>query len=464
MWNRFWNWSMASRIPKEPTLFVLGATGTGKSSLAVDLAKRFNGEIINSDAMQMYAGLPIITNKITYEEQQGIPHHLLGNVQLDEEPWRIGVFQREAKNIMRQIRARGRVPIVVGGTHYYIQSLLFRDSIIGEREADDSDHKLGQESIDEFPILNGPSERILEKLKEVDPLMAERWHPNDTRKIMRSLKIFLETGERASDLYARQQEYRDKNCQDSSKIDFFGENISPESTLLFWIYAEPEVLKKRLDDRVIKMVETGLLDEVKSIDQYLEKQLSNGIKIDITRGIWASIGWKEFESYRLALKTGTDVENALNFSIQKTQIATRQYAKRQLRWIRLKLRPALAWDHGWSRRFYLLNGTNISKFKEDVTDIAIKITADFLANKELPLPQEISSTAKIVLSTDDKKPNVWFRQTCDTCLITSMNEIEWDSHLRSRRHRALVKKRLKKMERRGSRDLDLSNPSTSDVP
>ncbi|RKF60826.1 tRNA dimethylallyltransferase [Erysiphe neolycopersici] len=455
---------MASRIIKEPIIFVMGATGTGKSMLAVDLAKRFNGEIINSDAMQMYAGLPITTNKITYEEQQGIPHHLLGNIQIDEEAWRIGVFQRQAKIIIRQIRDRGKVPIVVGGTHYYIHSLLFGDSIIGENEGDDSNFQLDKEILDEFPILNGSPELILKKLREVDPLMADRWHPNDTRKITRSLMIYLKTGEKASDLYARQQEYRDKKSQNMLNMKTTGVGLSPESTLLFWIYAEPEMLKNRLDDRVLKMIEAGLLNEVESMEQYLQKQLSGGIKIDTTRGIWTSIGWKEFESYRLALKTGTDLENAINFSIQKTQVATRQYAKRQLRWIRLKLRPALAQNRGWNERLYLLDGSNASNFREDVIDLAIKITAKFLLNQKLSLPQEISSTAKRVLACEDKKPDVWFRRTCDTCLITSMNEIEWDLHLRSRKHRGLVKKKLKVMEMENSRDLRLKSSFTLDDP
>lgn len=449
---------------KEPIIFIIGATGTGKSMLAVDLAKRLNGEIINSDAMQMYAGLPIITNKITYEEQQGIPHHLLGNIQIDEEAWRIGVFQRQAKIIIGQIRARGKVPIVVGGTHYYIQSLLFGDSIIGENGVDDSNFQLDKEVLDEFPILNASSELILKKLREVDPIMAERWHPNDTRKITRSLMIYLKTGEKASDLYARQQEYRDKKSQNALDMDTVGVGLSPESTLLFWIYAESEILKNRLDDRVLKMVEAGLLKEVESMDQYLQKQHSAGIKIDTTRGIWGSIGWKEFEPYRLALKTRIDLENALDFSIQKTQAATRQYAKRQLRWIRLKLRPALTHTHGWNERLYLLDGSDVSNFKVDVIDLAIEITSKFLLDQKLPLPQEISSTAKTVLSCEDKKPDVWFRRTCETCLITSMNEIEWGMHLTSRKHRRLEKKKLKLKDIENSRDLRLKISFPLDDP
>ncbi|POS83355.1 hypothetical protein EPUL_004542 [Erysiphe pulchra] len=442
---------MASRIIKEPIIFVMGATGTGKSMLAVNLAKRFNGEIINSDAMQMYAGLPIVTNKITEEERQGIPHHLLGNIKIDEEAWRIGVFQKQAKIIIRQIRERGKVPIVVGGTHYYIQSLLFGDSIIGENEVDDSNFQLDKEILDEFPILNGSPDLILNKLREVDPVMAERWHPNDIRKITRSLMIYLKTGEKASDLYARQQEHRDKKSQNTLEMDNIGVGLRPESTLLFWIYAEPEMLKNRLDDRVLKMIKAGLLKEVVSMDQYLQKQLSTGVRIDTTKGIWASIGWKEFESYRLALKTGIDLENALNFSIQKTQVATRQYAKRQLRWIRLKLRPTLAQNHGWNERLYLLDGSNVSNFKCDVIDLAIKITEKFLLNEKLSLPQEISSTAKRVLSCEEKKPDVWFRRTCDTCLKTAMNEIEWDLHLRSRKHRRFMKKNKSHGDRKSQR-------------
>ncbi|TQS37005.1 hypothetical protein Golomagni_02534 [Golovinomyces magnicellulatus] len=467
MWSRSLKNLMETMLSRPPILIVLGATGTGKSKATVELAKRFNGEIINGDAMQMYAGLPIITNKVTNEEQEGIPHHLLGRIQLEEETWRVGVFQREATSIIRQIHARGNVPVIVGGTHYYIQSLLFGDSIVGENQTDEGE-LLGSLSTTntsrEFPILDGPPDLILKKLREIDPVMARRWHPNDTRKISRSLEIFLKTGEKASDIYARQQESSNMKNNDSLKLESAGENFSPETTLLFWIYTEPEVLKKRLDARVHQMMRAGLLDEVKTMDQYLQTQQTAGLKVDGSQGIWASIGWKEFKPYLEALKSGGNLEDALSLSIQKTQAATRQYAKRQIRWIEMKLRTALAKSQGWNDRLYLLDGNDVSNFKENVADLAIKITADFLDGKKLLLPQEISSTAKTVLSCKKKKPDVWFRKTCEICLITSMNEIEWEAHLKSRKHRGLAKKRLKNVVKEKLEGTRPHESSASETP
>ena len=106
--------------PSQPLIVVCGPTGTGKSKLAVSLAKRFNGEIINADAVQMYKGLPIVTNKIPVHEMEGIPHHLLGEIELTAAPWNVTNFTAASISIIERIRARGRIPIVVGGTGHYI--------------------------------------------------------------------------------------------------------------------------------------------------------------------------------------------------------------------------------------------------------------------------------------------------------------------------------------------------------
>ncbi|KAI1007698.1 hypothetical protein K3495_g532 [Podosphaera aphanis] len=435
---------MAETLSRKTLLLVFGATGTGKSQLAIELAKRFNGEIINSDAMQMYAGLPIVTNKATIEEQQGIPHHLLGHIRLDQEAWRVGLFQREAERLIRQIRNRGRVPVVVGGTHYYTQSLLFPSSIMDETEDVTSELTIPLSthvSAMQFPILNGPSEVMLEKLKEVDPVMAARWHPNDVRKIRRSLEICLTTGKRASEVYARRKQDAARSSSRSPGLRVTHDYLDLSSTLLFWTYVDPIILKERLDARVLKMMEAGLLDEIESMDQYLESQKQAGVHVDQTRGIWASIGWKEFAPYLHAKKNSAPSASALDLAIEQTQAATRQYAKRQLRWIKLNLRPALAQCSMLNDRLYLLDATNSTAFQDEVTNRAIAITADLLSGRELQAPQQLSTCAKEILGTVGEKPDVWFRQTCELCQMTLMNEIEWEAHLKSRRHRAALKKK-----------------------
>ncbi len=185
--------------------------------LAVELATRFNGEVINADAMQMYKGLPIITNKISAEERRGIPHHLFDRIALDEETWWVGQFRKETNRVIREIRSRGKLPIVVGGTHYYITGLLFEDKLIHESSSPSRADGPEEGAETKFPILGATAEVMLEKLREVDPQMADRWHPNDIRKIRRSLEIYLTTGRRASDIYAEQQNRKEtKNPSEGS--------------------------------------------------------------------------------------------------------------------------------------------------------------------------------------------------------------------------------------------------------
>ncbi|KAK2074077.1 hypothetical protein P8C59_008314 [Phyllachora maydis] len=190
-----------------PLIVICGSTGTGKSDLAVELAMRHNGEIINADAMQMYEGLPIMTNKISQEQQRGVPHHLLGTIPLDEKPWTMAQFKPAVLKLQDEIRSRGRLPIVVGGSHYYINSLLFKDFGILDDVADSEPvGSFDQARYEEkFPILKASAEEMVAKLREVDPDVSLRWHPNDVRKIQKSLRIYLTTGKRPSDLFAEQQ-------------------------------------------------------------------------------------------------------------------------------------------------------------------------------------------------------------------------------------------------------------------
>jgi len=194
----------------------------------------------------MYAGLPIITNKITVEEQKGIPHHLLGVVGLDEETWRVGVFKRNAGRIIREIRERGKLPILVGGTHYYTQSLLLENELVEDPQKPD----LTPEEISKrFPILDASTEETLEKLREVDPRMADRWHPKDTRHIRRSLEIYLTTGKQASQIYDEQkQKKKSKNKRIWKSPSFLTPGIRRSSSLRpFSFGCTPKTRSSKLD-------------------------------------------------------------------------------------------------------------------------------------------------------------------------------------------------------------------------
>ncbi|ESZ94983.1 hypothetical protein SBOR_4603 [Sclerotinia borealis F-4128] len=443
---------MTRAVPKDPLIFVLGATGTGKSQLAIDLATRFNGEIINGDAMQMYEGLPIITNKITVEEQNGISHHLLGFIPLDAETWTVGTFKKQASQIIQGIRSRGRLPIVVGGTHYYTQSLLFEDELVSTGKASGEGQDDEQLSIEElskrFPILNASTEQILDRLREVDPLMAARWHPNDRRKIQTSLQIFLTSGKKASDIYMEQKETKaiaPPSLDGNPSLPIVFKIGSP---LLFWVHAKSDILKFRLDKRVDKMIDVGLLDEVKSMEAIRQQHIRSGADLDLSRGIWASIGWKEFELYLCALETESESSKRRDVlrddSLEKMKAATRQYAKRQIRWIGLKLIPKLVQEKALDK-LYLLDGTDVSSWSENVSNPAINITQEFILGNELPTPSEMSDLALEFLNPEKSLQHSqskahWIPKKCEICHTVVMAEGQWQVHPATRAHRRMVKR------------------------
>lgn len=428
--------------------------------------------------MQMYHGLPIITNKITQEEQNRIPHHLLGFIALGEEPWRVGLFKKRASQIIQEIRSRGRLPILVGGTHYYTQSLLIEESLVSEPPVEDEQEPTeltSKEISEKFPILDEPTEVVLNRLKEVDPVMANRWHPNDRRKIQRSLEIFLRTGKTASDIYMEQTQRKNlaRNTTNSPEEDISESTEELLSPLVFWVHAESERLKERLNSRVDKMVQAGLLEELKSMDSFLHQDTTLGKEVDPSRGIWISIGWKEFEPYISALRAGTEplekLDELLALSVEKTKAATRQYAKRQTRWIRLKLLTGLS-SQNLLDRFYLLDGTDLSRWSEAVSNPALDVTADFLAGDELRTPSSLSDSAKELLTPrrscdlSDRR-DLWVRHECEICHTVCTSEEQWQGHIKSRAHRRGLKKQLRSapIGRSPSQDYR-STPASEEMP
>ncbi|KAI5921392.1 IPP transferase-domain-containing protein [Camillea tinctor] len=430
---------MAARSPpKEPLVAIIGSTGTGKSDLAVDLATRFNGEIINADSMQMYRGLPIITNQLSPEEQRGIPHHLLASIDPREPTWSVGLFAREAGKLIKEIRSRGKLPVVVGGTHYYIHSLLFEGSLVdgSDFESEEVNYRR-EENNSHFPILDEPTDVILGRLREVDPVMAERWHPDDRRKIRRSLEIYLTTGKRASDIYVEQKQ---KKLAASS-------TRRPWESLLFWVYSNPEVLKERLNKRVDKMVERGLMEEVKSLHRSLQQRISEGEAVDRSQGIWQSIGHKQLELYIESELRGDPIkekDSLKELGLEDMRAATRQYARYQLRWIRHKSITALK-EHDAMDYLYLLDSTNVQDFPTKVLQPAADICRQFLDGDELTKPIEISDVARDILTSFEKAnaagPSTFKVKTCEVCNMSLATEDQWNKHIGGKKHRRFLRER-----------------------
>ncbi|KAL8680561.1 MAG: hypothetical protein Q9186_003252 [Xanthomendoza sp. 1 TL-2023] len=428
---------------KPRIVVIAGTTGTGKSQLAVALAERFNGEIINGDALQMYEGLPIATNKLPLAERKSIPHHLLGCVQLDAETWKVGKYVRTATAIISDIVARGKLPIVVGGTHYYTQSLLFQSSLVDKGL---TEHLSVEAQEEKWPILAASTGEMLDRLHFIDPEIASRWHPNDRRKIRHSLEVYFTSGKKPSDLYQEQRHMASASVSSQTGVLENGDQgllATPEPTagsrfdpMLLWVYADLEELSARLDQRVDKMVHEGLIEEVKGMQQYLHKQQQNGVSVDQSSGIWTAIGFKELLQYVL---TGSD--RALNANgseamkkqgIELTKTATRQYARQQQKWIRNKLLRALK-ENNMLSRLVVLDGTELSQWTHKVEATAGDAISAFLSGGPLPyssaLPKAVSE-----MILPQAEPQIKARR-CEICKMTLMTQQEWDAHPRSKKHR-----------------------------
>ena len=319
--------------------------------------------------------------------------------------------------------------------------------------------KIGAEEQEEcwprgdHPILETSTEMILKRLEEVDPVMAARWHPKDRRRIQRSLEIYLRTGRRASDIYQEQHERRLTEQQKCLVRD--ADESSAEGlrfpTLMFWVYADHAALRARLEQRVDTMLTKGLLEEVRLLDSFVLERERKGLTIDKSRGIWSAIGYKEFEAYTNATAENCSspsmVQGLKEAAIEQVKAATRQYAKRQVTWIRNKLWNDLSATKA-SDRLFLLDGNNLSTWDENVRNPAIEIAESFLGGHQLPNPTELSAAASGVLSrgTDHAssgRQTSWVKKTCSTCGVTVMVEQDWQRHLQSRRHRNATKARSK---------------------
>ena len=429
----------------------------------MDLATRFNGEIINGDAMQMYRGLPIITNQIPVQERNGIPHHLISCVDLESEPWRIGIFKEKCLQIIRDIHLRGKLPILVGGTHYYTQAVLFKDQLVREPDRNENFDSEGQlsdsagSSSEKWPILNAPTPVVLQKLREVDPVMADRWHPNETRKIRRSLEIFFQTGKPASDIYSEQKERRRQVVEKDSHRASDESSTGPLNfrSLIFWVHTDRETLNSRLDARVGAMFEQGLMSETEKMLSYVQERQSQGVRVDETRGVWVSIGFKELKPYFITLSQGSsskeDLDALKNSCVESIKTATRQYAVSQVKWIRNKFWRALI-ESNMTPCFYLLDSSNVAAWKVCITQPSESLVHSFLKSEPLPNPKSISESARIILGakeaqTSSNSSDIPKCITCDVCRKTMINEEQWKIHINGHAHKRALKAMAKKKER-----------------
>lgn len=274
---------------------VTGATATGKTKLGIELAKRLNGEVVSADSMQIYRGMDIGTAKPTASEMREMPHHLI-DAAAPEESWSVARWTEEAAKVCDDILARGRLPIVVGGTGLYIDSLVKGREFAACEEAGEVRREL-EERYDEIG-----GEAMLKEVAQLDPERAAKLYPADKKRIVRAFEIFLLTGETMTEHDRRTREAPPRY----------------DAAVIALDYADRQELYRRIDARVDEMEALGLFEEVQAL-------IDRGLPESSTA--MQAIGYKE-----AALALRGEISRAE--AIDRIKRASRRYAKRQLTWLR----------------------------------------------------------------------------------------------------------------------------------
>lgn len=279
---------------KKPLIILTGPTAVGKTAASIQLAKAVGGEIISADSMQIYQQMNIGTAKIIPEEMQGIPHHLVDTIPPDT-PFHVFEFKKMAEQAMHGIWKRGHIPVVAGGTGFYIQALLYDIDFNPE----ENDHSYRAE-LEKLAGTKG-ADVLYDQLKSIDPVSAECIHPNNIKRVIRALEYYHETGKPIS---AHNQQQRIKH--------------SPYDFIYIVLTMNRQKLYARINKRVEQMFEQGLLEEAEAL-------IRQGCTSDMTS--MQAIGYKELFPY-------FEGKISREEAIEQIQQDTRHFAKRQLTWFR----------------------------------------------------------------------------------------------------------------------------------
>ncbi|KAL7980639.1 hypothetical protein Chor_001793 [Crotalus horridus] len=472
---------------------VLGATGTGKSRLALQLGLHFGGEIVSADSMQnmlmqadtffaqccsqavlnqyvhskgggdilvlssalrvtlcllqgllwlevVYQGLDIITNKVSVQEQKLCKHHMISFVDPLVTNYTVLDFQKKATTIISfsrdcwdmgyiyiyiylneaqllsfsicsstiyidEILTSQKIPIVVGGTNYYIESLLWKILFDTKGEArgptvTTEEWKAGLEDLE--------SQELHRRLSLVDPNMATRLHPHNKRKIIRSLQLFEQTGIPHSELLLRQHEEKGGGP--------LGGPLKYPNSCIFWLHAEQAVLEVRLDQRVDVMMEAGLLEELQNFHQQYNQEKVAENSQDYQQGVFQSIGFKEFHQFLISKDKSPeeDRHQLLDQALQAFKTGTKRYARKQNKWVqnRFLRRPGSNVPP-----VYGLDVSDLSQWDKSVLEPAIQVVESFLKGQKPPMePLKLEP-----MPAKDKQSC----RLCELCSRVIIGDREW---------------------------------------
>ena len=280
---------------KKPLVVLTGPTSVGKTALSIDLAKRINGEIVSADSIQVYKGMDIGSAKITKEEMRGVKHYLIDVLEPTKE-FNVAIFKEMAIKAMEEIYNRGRIPIITGGTGFYIQAVLY-DIDFPKTESDGS----YRASLEAFAKENDV-QALHDKLKEVDEQAAKEIHPNNVKRVIRALEFYKESG--------------GKQISKHNEIERLKE--SPYQFAYLVLNKDRQALYKQIEKRIDMMLDAGLIEEVAHL-----KEIGCTKEMVSMQGL----GYKEILSY-------LNGECTLDEAIYLLKRDTRRFAKRQLTWFR----------------------------------------------------------------------------------------------------------------------------------
>ena len=306
---------------KKPLIILTGPTAVGKTELSIRLAESVNGEIISADSMQVYKHMDVGTAKITPEEMQGIRHHLIDILEPSED-FNVYLFKELAQKAIDEIYERGKIPVVTGGTGFYIQALLYNidfEDTDADTEFRETMYRLAEEKGNEY---------VHDMLKEVDPVSAREIHYNNIKRVVRALEYHNQTGKRISEHNEEQKQ-----------------NESPYNFLYFVLNDDRDELYSRINKRVDLMFETGLTKEV-------DRLIDMGCHRDMTS--MKAIGYREFFDYYDGIADISQVRENI-----KTD--TRHFAKRQLTWFRRE------------KEVTMVNVNEFNRDKDKILDYMLKL-------------------------------------------------------------------------------------------
>ena len=281
-------------IKKPPLVILTGPTAVGKTDLSIALAKRIGGEIVSADSMQVYRYMDIGSAKITQEQMDGVTHHLIDILEPTEE-FNVVLFQQLAKIAMDGIYERGHIPIVTGGTGFYIQALLYDIDF-----TDNDEDTALRRNLEEIARTQG-SEALYDRLRQIDPESCEIIHANNIKRVIRAIEFYEKTGMKISE---------------HNKIQ--RQNNSPYNFAYFVLNDDRQKLYDKIDDRVDEMMELGLVEEVRRLK-------GMGCTADMVS--MQGLGYKEILAY-------LDGQISLDEAMYLIKRDTRHFAKRQLTWFR----------------------------------------------------------------------------------------------------------------------------------